>query len=642
LAIATDGALGASGTPLTLGSASTTGTLRLDADLNIANREVRINPGGGAINTNGFSGVLGQGLLKDGTPGGDFHKTGEGVLTVAGDQSGFNGGTYIDQGTLRLDAIDPGNPSNPIGLVNSNQVEVARGARLEGQGTIGAVGSTTVNKGVISPGLPQFLWNYNNDDPAFLSLTLGGDYKAEPGAVVDVGVELRDDQSHHGTLIINGQVDTSSAVTGINVRHLGGSGATTDEGIEIIRFKSDTYDPAGATNNINYFRLLSDFTTPDGRPAVVAGAYAYYLDEDSAAWTNDSLFLRNPRKPDNSRVVHPGTPIYETYPLALGAMNDLPTLQQRIGNRNWLNELKTPTPNAAYPPETGPRRTDSRGVWIRLEGGHGSYQPSLHSSESADFDRDFGRLNFGVDLPIYETEGGSRLMGGLNLNFSRSDVELRSTSGFGDLKTKNEGLGATLTWYDKSGFYLDGQYRFNWYRSDLLSGTIHSGSSLVENNPGRGYALSLETGWVVGLNDKWSVTPQAQLVYSRTNFDDFYDRHNSFIDNEEPYQSLEGRLGLAVNYENSYLADDGQVSRNLIYGLANYYHEFKGGAEVSVSTVKYQSELEDNWVGVALGFSHNWADDQLSVYGELGGRSSASHFGDNYEITGELGLRVMF
>ena len=82
--------------------------------------------------------------------------------------------------------------------------------------------------------------------------------------------------------------------------------------------------------------------------------------------------------------------------------------------------------------------------------------------------------------------------------------------------------------------------------------------------------------------------------------------------------------------------------RNKFYGLANVYHEFKGDSAVSVSGIRYDSDLNDTWLGLAVGGSHNWANDMFSVYGELGAKSSTEHFGSEYEVTGELGFRLSF
>ena len=52
---------------------------------------------------------------------------------------------------------------------------------------------------------------------------------------------------------------------------------------------------------------------------------------------------------------------------------------------------------------------------------------------------------------------------------------------------------------------------------------------LADGNKGFGYALGLEAGYRHALNDRWSLTPQAQLVYSRIDFDRFVDPLETFL-----------------------------------------------------------------------------------------------------------------
>ncbi len=169
-----------------------------------------------------------------------------------------------------------------------------------------------------------------------------------------------------------------------------------------------------------------------------------------------------------------------------------------------------------------------------------------------------------------------------------------------------------------------------------------SDTDLVTNNDGYGYAFSLELGRIFDLNENWSLTPQGQLSYTRATFDSFVDSVNSEIVSAEAYESLEGRLGLALNYENTLTGDDGGIIRNKLYGVVNYYHEFMGEAKVDVSTLEYKSDISQDWVGLGIGGSRNWADDKYSVYGEVGARSSTDHFGNERAFTGEVGFRFAF
>lgn len=654
------------------GSGSTQGTLRADADIDFrgSGKSIILNKGGGTINTNGNAIILDENSLKDGIAGTasdlgrDLHKTGAGVLTLLDNQY-YSGHTFIDQGILRLDAVDPNTPlSNSKGLLNTSEVIIAAGARLEGQGIVGnsmnvqlnnsnapvaANLTTIINNGTIAPGLERFNNTFDSTDSQFVPLTLAGNYRAGKGAAVEIHTELLDDISNHGSLTIDGVIDSASdkSGTGVVVIHQGGNGATTNHGIEIIRLRGSN---SGATQADlikqldENFHLVSDFKTSKGQNAVVAGAYSYIMESDKDWYDNPNnqvgLFLRNATNNDGSLVPHPATPLYETYSLILGSLNKLPTLEQRIGHRPWLNDKN------GY--ETGYDRGNTEiypnNVWMRVEGMKGYYEPDLDSNKgsTSSYRLRFSRVNVGVDMPIYENADGSRLLAGINGNMSRAWSDIDSIHGSGDITTTGYGLGATLTWYNHNGFYTDAQAWHNWFKSDIDSNTITTDLDQVKGNHAKGYALSLEVGRIFDLNQHWSLTPQAQIAYSRVNFDSFTDIQNSIIINEKDYVGLEGRLGLALNYEKSHLDSSGKMRRNKLYILGNIHQEFKGDSTVSISGVDYESKMNNTWMSVGVGGSHNWDNDRFSIYGELSLASSTKKFGEEYELAGEIGLRIAF
>lgn len=654
------------------GSGSTQGTLRADADIDFrgSGKSIILNKGGGTINTNGNAVILDENSLKDGIAGTasdlgrDLHKTGAGVLTLLDNQY-YSGRTFIDQGILRLDAVEPNTPlSNSKGLLNTSEVTIATGARLEGQGIVGnsmnvqlnnsnapvaANLTTIINNGTIAPGLERFNNTFDSTDSQFVPLTLAGNYRAGKGAAVEIHTELLDDISNHGSLTIDGVIDSASdkSGTGVVVIHQGGNGATTNHGIEIIRLRGSN---SGATQADlikqldENFHLVSDFKTSKGQNAVVAGAYSYIMESDKDWYDNlnnqAGLFLRNATNNDGSLVPHPATPLYETYSLILGSLNKLPTLEQRIGHRPWLNDKN------GY--ETGYDRGKTEiypnNVWMRVEGMKGYYEPDLDSNKgsTSSYRLRFSRVNVGVDMPIYENADGSRLIAGINGNMSRAWSDIDSIHGSGDITTTGYGLGATLTWYNHNGFYTDAQAWHNWFKSDIDSNTITTDLDQVKGNHAKGYALSLEVGRIFDLNQHWSLTPQAQIAYSRVNFHSFTDIQNSVIINEKDYVGLEGRLGLALNYEKSHLDSSGKMRRNKLYILGNIHQEFKGDSTVSISGVDYESKMNNTWMSVGVGGSHNWDNDRFSIYGELSLASSTKKFGEEYELAGEIGLRIAF
>jgi fibronectin-binding autotransporter adhesin len=164
---------------------------------------------------------------------------------------------------------------------------------------------------------------------------------------------------------------------------------------------------------------------------------------------------------------------------------------------------------------------------------------------------------------------------------------------------------------------------------------------LVESNNGFGYAFSAESGKRISIDQSWSVTPQAQLTYSNVNFDSFNDAFNARVSLDRG-ESLQGRIGLSVERQNSWYNANGLIDRTYLYGIANLYYEFLEGTKVDVSGTSFASQNERLWGGIGLGGSYNWNSDKYSIYGEGSINTSLQSFADSYSYKGTLGFRVRF
>lgn len=331
-------------------------------------------------------------------------------------------------------------------------------------------------------------------------------------------------------------------------------------------------------------------------------------------------------------------------------------MQQRVGNRYWRNPQPARVSETVFCKDgaqnfrctvtedqakyyangnDGRAVIENSAIWARVEGAHHHIEPALSTSSST-YNSNVWKLQAGLDGLLHETEDGSQFLGGINLSYGRAWTDVTSPHGNGGMTTDGYGAGATVTWLDQNGFYVDGQANAMWFRSDLNSDTV---GRLGDGNKGFGYALSVEAGKRIELNAAWSLTPQAQLVYSNVRFDSFTDPFGatvSLLDGD----SLRGRLGLAAEYQESWTQDNGMVSRVSAYGIANLYNEFLDGTRVNVSGTEFASRADRLWGGVGLGGSYNWDDDKYSIYGEVLASTGLAHFGDSLEVGGMLGLRV--
>lgn len=152
-------------------------------------------------------------------------------------------------------------------------------------------------------------------------------------------------------------------------------------------------------------------------------------------------------------------------------------------------------------------------------------------------------------------------------------------------------------------------------------------------------ALSVEAGKRFVINTEWSVTPQAQLVYSHVKFNDFVDVWDTPISMDKG-GSLQGRLGLTLDRETSWQNASGMLNRSHVYGLANLYYEFLDGTQVDVAGTSFASKQDRVWGGLGIGGSYNWNDDKYSIYGEGVIKTSLNNFGDSHSLQGNVGFRI--
>lgn len=449
--------------------------------------------------------------------------------------------------------------------------------------------------------------------------------------------------SQSDVLVVDGtQLGTAPTTIVIDRRERSGA-LTTDNGILLVEVRNKEASAPGV------FTLQGDYVD-NGEQRIIAGVYSYGLyhngvDENAA---DGNWYLRNV-------ALAPTVPVYQEYPKVLVPLVELPTLKQRAGNRHSRDPAPaapaetvfckdasqnfrcTVTPEQAsyYISEDGAVTIETGAVWGRIEGAHGHYEAAV-STIDAEYDATTWHVQAGFDGLLAENDSG-KLIGGISARYGHIRSDITSTAGGGSIKANGYGIGGSLTWYGYNGFYVDAQGQATWLKSDIRS--ANTNMDLADGNKGFGYALGLEAGYRHALNDRWSLTPQAQLVYSRIDFDRFVDPLETSVVLRDG-DSLRGRVGLAAEYESRWKAENGTTSRANVYGIANLYHEFLDGYRVSVAGTEFTSRNDRSWGGIGLGATLNWDDDKYSVFGEASVSTSLNSFGDGHRVAGTVGLRV--
>lgn len=591
------GISGSGGLTLTAGTQTLSGDNSYSGGTTIAAGTLRLGDGGmsgmivGTVVNNGVLAFNRADAIVFGslvTGAGGLAQIGIGKTTINLDLSGLTGLSQVLDGTLEINGMLGGT------------LEVL-GGRLQGTGQVGP--TTHAAGGTIAPG------------NSIGTLTINGAYVGA-GGTLEIEAVLGGDASPSDRLVVTGN---TSGATNVRVTNLGGTGAQTVDGIKIV-------DVGGVSNGT--FALVGDYVF-EGEQAVVAGAYAYRLYKDGVSTPGDGdWYLRSTLTASQPGVplFQPGVPLYEAYAGSLQTFNGLGTLQQRVGNRAWHSSANG---------NRGGNGAHLSGVWARIDVARADFEPKISTSASR-YDATTWRLQAGFDALLYESEAG-RLIGGAAVHYGRIATSVTSAFGSGSIDTSGIGLTAALTWYDASGFYLDGQAQGTRYQSDLHSATARR--SLVDDNGGRGYALGIEAGQRIALDDALTLTPQAQLTYSSVQFDRFTDSFAADVSLDRS-RSLVGRLGLAVDHRREWRDAQGRAARAHLYAIANLYHDFADGSQVDVAGTSFRSR-NDSWRGgIGLGWSASWADDRYSFFGEAQVNTSLESFGRSNILSGTTGFRM--
>ncbi|MGY4500568.1 fibronectin-binding autotransporter adhesin [Bradyrhizobium sp. GM24.11] len=300
LSISSDANLGVAGTGVTLdtGTLQTTANITTDRNVTVPTSGTFLTDPGTTLTLNGTVSGAGS-IVKDG--GGSLLLNGAATNT---------GGTTVAAGTLQAGAANVFSAASAFSVLSGGTLDL--NGHDQTIASLGNAGVVTLNTLSGAPGT---------------TLTVTGNYVGS-GGLLALNTALGDDASATDKLVVQG---STSGTTSLKVTNVGGAGAQTNQGIKVV-------DVAGAS--IGTFSLLGDYVIA-GQQAVVGGAYAYTLQQNSV---NGDWYLKsslaNPPPPGTppappGPLYQPGVPLYENYAQVLLGMNELPTLQQRVGNRYW-------------------------------------------------------------------------------------------------------------------------------------------------------------------------------------------------------------------------------------------------------------------------------------------------------------------
>lgn len=525
----------------------------------------------------------GGGLTLDGDAGGVFAAGDIDRLTLAGWAGALDTGQIANWEEVQLtngaevvftDRMVPGR-----GLANANaagglRVTLAEASVARFLDSLRIAGSIAAQTGQIDLSGPS--------PAAGTILTIDGDFLGASRLTLDV--VLGGDASPADRLVVGG---ATAGITPLWINTLGGSGAATMAGILLV----DVAGPSAGS-----FQLANpDLVLPGGAAALLAGAFAYTLEQVGGDWV-----LRS--RPG------PATAVYEALPLAFLAHGTATTLQQRLVGRLPAGDGSGGAP-AVTLSSRGEGARHLLGPWINFAGGRMEVTPAT-SATGLRFEQDTRRIEAGVDMILTEGAAG-RWIGSMSLFQGDAQLQVRAPTGGGVIDSEALGIALGATWYGDGGHYADLRLDYARLSADLGSQVL---GSLARDVGGEGFGASIEIGQSFAAAPGLTLTPQAQVIWSRALIDDFTGAAGLRASSGEA-ESLRLRLGLAA--ERTWTHGTGRETR--AYGLADLTRELAGDGVLVLDRLPLISTAPDLTAGVGLGAAHVWRMGQGTgqVFAEL-------------------------
>ncbi|WP_159087048.1 autotransporter outer membrane beta-barrel domain-containing protein [Loktanella sp. Alg231-35] len=446
------------------------------------------------------------------------------------------------------------------------------------------------------------------DGAAGDSITTGGSYSGAGALLLDVDFagDTADTLTIAGDVIVGG---TTVVVADVS------TGTASGNDILLV-------DVMGATG-------AGDFQLDGG--TVRVGSLPYLLELVDSQWFLLLDFL-------------PSSLVSEAYPKGLDTLNKLVGHSQRVRNRAWLaggdpfcgsHEVQpTDRYGNAWP-------CSEVGVWMKLSGSLSGFDPKFSTIEadlgtSIDYDISTMKYEFGVDTTLADDDNG-RLVGGMWVYFGSASLSGAASDENGKLNTDGFGVGASLTWYDESSFYVDAQLQYSKFESDLST----SGSFAVSDNRGSGLAASIEVGKTYALSPALSITPEAQVMYYDLNFDSYVGETGDDVYLEDG-TTTEIRLGGTFNYRDS----NAHNGNDRLYVSGNVFHYLDDMTVVNSAGTRLVNKQRP-WRGeIGLGASHEWTgvgNARMAIFADVtAGTDFGTSLSSGRTLKGSIGFKMEF
>ena len=308
------------------------------------------------------------------------------------------------------------------------------------------------------------------------------------------------------------------------------------------------------------------------------------------------------------------------------AFGELPTLEERVGQRQWL---------------AGGNDSAFGGLWVRMTGGQTTKTPK---SSTVDFTtrNDTWGVQVGADFALLDNDEGGRLSAGVTAQYKGMDARISrpEAADRGKISADGAGVGVNLTWNSAGGEYVDFQAQYNKASADL--GTTSHGTT-VNGLDVESTSVSLEAGnrFVIGEGRKSVIVPQAQVSWSQLSSDTFTDSKGVKVDLGNHKNNV-ARIGLAYEYHaNGANLTGPDNGGKMFYAIVNVVQSLRPHHTSIAQNMELVTSDQPTWVEIGVGGSIALGSNAL-LYGQATYGQSEKNASDNHGVGGTVGIRWDF
>ena len=634
--------------------------------------------------------------------------SGVGIKALSGGRVDFNGKTIIKSNSnSSIESIGNDSAINGIGTAyiygdikvsESGQValELSDGSQINGS-TIKSDESGKINISLSGNSLWQstgesVVDNLILDNSAlYLSIppsdsfvgntvTVNGNYEGKNGHIYFSTV-LDDDNSATDKLLINGDTSGSSLVS---VNNVGGKGAETVEGIELIhvsgnsdgeftqsgRIVAGAYDynlVRGYDTNSNHWYLTSYQPLPTGPiepidPSMpeVGPIITDPIEPIDPSMPEVGPIITDPIEPidpsmpevgpivtDPIEPIDPSMPEIEpekptppppssgkhvnrpesgSYIANIAAANTLfnTRLHDRLGETQYIDAL------------TGEEKVTS--LWLRQVGGHNNWRDSSGQLKTQS---NSYVAQLGGDVVQWSSDGLNRGHLGLMTGYANSHSKTHSSVTGYDSKGSINGYSAGIygTWFanetDKSGVYIDSWLQYSWFNNHVNGEQLAS-----ESYKSKGLTASLETGYNLkigesngsqGTLNEWFIQPQAQATWMGVKADKHKEDNGTRVSSDGD-GNIQTRLGVRAYMKSHHAMDEDKVRNFEPFIEANWLHNTRSYS-AKMDDVRINQAGARNLGEIKVGLEGQ-INPRVNVWGNVGAQVGDKGYNDSSAMIG--------